>query len=236
MDTICHKENKHLKKTILALSVIAAILTIILLFDIIIKYGLFNFSNLNQDASKLTEFIRSFGIFSGIIFILIQIIQVLIFFIPGEVTGFVGGYLFGAFWGTVYTILGVVLGSLFAFWLARKFGRPFVKRIVGQKYLDRLDSFSEAKITLIFFIIFLLPLFPDDIFCFLAGLTKMKTRIFFIIVSIGRFPGYLMLSILGGGLATSQVNLIIIFSVVCIIILGIVFLFKKNIEHFLEIK
>jgi len=108
--------------------------------------------------------------------------------------------------------------------------------MISKKYIKKLDNFSETKITFIFFMIFLLPLFPDDIFCFLAGLTKMRTKTFFIIVSIGRFPGYLMLGILGGGLATSQIKLFVISSIICVILLGIVFLFKKNIENLLESK
>jgi len=223
-------QRKNLLKLII---IILEILIFVLLISIIIHYNLLYFL---KDINKISSFIVEFGVIAPIIFIFLQILQVIIFFVPGEVTGFIGGILFGAFWGTIYTTIGVVLGSYLAFWLARKFGRPFVKKMIGQKYINKLDSFSNTKITFIFFMIFLLPLFPDDIFCFLAGLTKMKTKIFLIIVSIGRFPGYLMLGILGGGFAASQMSLFIISSIVCIILLGIVFLFKKDIERLLESK
>jgi len=221
-------KRKNLLKLII---ILLEIIILALLINIIVHYNLLYFL---KDINQISIFISQFGVIAPIAFILLQIIQVVLFIIPGEVTGFIGGILFGAFWGTVYTTIGVVLGSYFAFWLARRFGRPFVEKMIGQKYIKKLDSFSETKITFIFFMIFLLPLFPDDIFCFLAGLTKMKTKIFLIIVSIGRFPGYLMLGILGGGLATSQMKLFIISSIICIILLGIVFLFKKKIENFLE--
>jgi len=222
------------RKNILVIAaLLLEIIILALLINIIIHYNLLYFL---KDINNISSFIEKFGIIAPIVFILLQIIQVIIFFIPGEVTGFIGGILFGAFWGTIYTTIGVVLGSYIAFWLARRFGRPFIEKIIGQKYLKKLDSFSETKITFIFFMIFLLPLFPDDIFCFLAGLTKMKTKIFLIIVSIGRFPGYLMLGILGGGLATLQIKLFVISSIICAILLVIVFLFKKDIENFLESK
>jgi len=222
------------RKNILRLIIIILeFLILALLINIIVHYNLLYFL---KDIHEISSLIAKFGVIAPIAFILLQIIQVVLFIIPGEVTGFIGGILFGTFWGTVYTTIGVVLGSFFAFLLARKFGRPFVEKMIGQKYIKKLDSFSEAKITFIFFMIFLLPLFPDDIFCFLAGLTKMKTKVFLIIVSVGRFPGYLMLGILGGGLATSQIKLFVISSVICIILLGIIFLFKKNIENFLESK
>jgi uncharacterized membrane protein YdjX (TVP38/TMEM64 family) len=225
--------SKQIKNILKLVIIILELLILALLINIIVHYNLLYFL---KDINKISGFIEQFGVIAPIAFILLQIIQVILFIIPGEVTGFIGGILFGAFLGTVYTTMGVVLGSYFAFWLARKFGRPFVEKMIGQKYLKKLDSFSETKITFIFFMIFLLPLFPDDIFCFLAGLTKMKTKVFLIIVSIGRFPGYLMLGILGGGLATSQMKLFVISSIICIILLGIVFLFKKRIELFLESK
>ena len=225
--------SKQIKNILKLVIVLLELLILALLISIIIHYNLFYFL---KDINKISGFIEKFGVIAPIIFILLQIIQVIVFIIPGEVTGFVGGILFGAFWGTVYTTIGVVLGSYFAFWLARRFGRPFVEKMIGQKYIKKLDGFSETKITFIFFMIFLLPLFPDDIFCFLAGLTKMKTKIFLIIVSLGRFPGYLMLGILGGGLAASQIKLFVVSSIICVILLGIVFLFKKKIENFLESK
>jgi len=224
------KSRKNVLKLII---IFLEVIILALLINIILHY---NFLYFLKDISKISSFIEKFGVIAPIAFILLQIIQVILFFIPGEVTGFIGGILFGAFWGTVYTTIGIVLGSYFAFWLARRFGRPFVEKMISQKYIKKLDSFSETKITFIFFMIFLLPLFPDDIFCFLAGLTKMKTKIFLIIVTIGRFPGYLILGIMGGGLANSQIKLFVISSIICIIILGIVFLFKTKIEKFMENK
>jgi len=221
-------QRKNLLKLII---ILLEIIILALLINIIVHYNLLYFL---KDIHKISSFIEQFGIIAPVVFILLQILQVVLFIIPGEVTGFIGGILFGAFWGTVYTTMGVVLGSYFAFFLARKFGRPFVEKMIGQKYLRKMDNFSETKITLIFFMIFLLPLFPDDIFCFLAGLTKMKTKTFLIIVSIGRFPGYLMLGILGGGLAASQLDFFVISSIICIILLGIVFLFKKKIEKYFK--
>jgi len=222
------KQKKNVLKLVI---ILLEILILALLINIIVHYNLLYFL---KDISKISSFIVQFGVIAPLVFIFLQIIQVVLFVIPGEVTGFIGGILFGAFWGTVYTTIGVVLGSYFAFLLARKFGRPFVKKMIGQKYIKKLDSFSDTRITLIFFMIFLLPLFPDDIFCFLAGLTKMKTKIFLIIVSIGRFPGYLMLGILGAGLANSQTRLFITLSIISLAILGIVYLFRSKIEKWFK--
>lgn len=100
-------------------------LLIILIFSIFftIKY---NILSIITDQHKLIEFVNSFKTLSIFIFILLQIIQVIIAFIPGEVTGFIGGYLFGTIPGTIYSTIGLTLGSIVAFYLARVFGRPLV--------------------------------------------------------------------------------------------------------------
>lgn len=220
------------KNIVLWLVLLLELIILGILINLIIYYDLFRFMN---DINKFSKFIISFGIFSPIIFIFVQIIQVALFVIPGEVTGFIGGYLFGAFAGTVYTTIGVFIGSIIAFALARRFGRPFVKKMIGQKYLDKLDSYSPTKITIIFFLIFLLPLFPDDIFCFLAGITKMRFRIFALIVLIGRFPGYLMLGMLGAGVANSQMNMFILLSVITLIFVLFMYLFRNKLEKYFRI-
>ena len=51
------------------------------------------------NPKKLGEFIASFGPLAGLIFVVVQVIQVVAAPIPGEMTGFVGGFLFGKVWG-----------------------------------------------------------------------------------------------------------------------------------------
>ena len=63
-------------------------------------------------------------------FMLLQVLQVIITPIPGEVTGLIGGYLYGPMLGTVYSTIGLTIGSWIAFILARAYGLPLVERVV----------------------------------------------------------------------------------------------------------
>jgi len=107
------EQRKNIFKLVI---IILELLILVLLINILVHYNLLYFL---KDINKISSFIEQFGVIAPIAFILLQIIQVVLFIIPGEVTGFIGGILFGAFLGTVYTTIGVVLGSLFAFWLAK---------------------------------------------------------------------------------------------------------------------
>ncbi len=63
------------------------------------------------DRKRLAAFVKSYGSLSPLIFIALQIFQVLFAPIPGEVTGFLGGFLYGNFFGILYSTIG--LGSRF---------------------------------------------------------------------------------------------------------------------------
>ncbi len=80
---------------------------------------------------KIIHFVNSFGPLSVVIFIGLQILQVIVAPIPGEVNGFIGGYLYGPVLGTLYSTIGLTIGSWLAFILARWLGLPFVEKIIN---------------------------------------------------------------------------------------------------------
>ncbi|MEQ8162640.1 MAG: TVP38/TMEM64 family protein, partial [Smithellaceae bacterium] len=78
---------------------------------------------------KIIEFIRV-SPFDEIVFIFLQVVQVVAAPIPGELTGFIGGYLYGPVLGTVYSTFGLTLGSWLDFVLANFFGMPLLEKII----------------------------------------------------------------------------------------------------------
>lgn len=91
--------------------------------------GLWEFFTSKQ---RLIAFLDSLGPFAIVGFVVLQVLQVVVAPIPGEVTGLIGGYLYGPVAGVVLSTIGLTLGSYIAFALARVFGRPFVERFVEQ--------------------------------------------------------------------------------------------------------
>jgi len=161
-------------------------------------HGLF----LNQD--RFQEYIYSFGPYSVFIFILVQVLQVLVSPLPGDVTGLIGGYLYGAAMGTLYSTVGLVIGSVVAFYLARLLGRPFVERFVKPSVIGKYNHFLEHKGLFISFLLFLIPGFPKDTLCYILGLSHMKTGNFLVISTCGRLLGTILLSIQGTSVRAHQ--------------------------------
>lgn len=145
------------------------------LFLLLIKTGFWN--NIST-IDRMKDYIESKGIFSGIVFCLIQFLQVVAIPIPGIVIVSAGTILFGPVWGSILSYLGIVSGSIFAFIIGRKFGYKLIVWIVGDKQLNKTLKLIKGKDKVMFTIIFLLPFFPDDILCFVAGFTTMSLGFF----------------------------------------------------------
>jgi uncharacterized membrane protein YdjX (TVP38/TMEM64 family) len=178
----------------LTFRVLFLLLLIILSVYIFIHYDLYL---LFEDRHKLLNFIKSYHPYDELIFILLQIIQVVAAPIPGELSGILGGYLYGPFWGTLYSTIGLTLGSWIAFMLARFFGEPLIENMVKKEVFEKFDHFMEHKGLLISFLLFLIPGFPKDYLCYIMGVSRIPTGTFIAISTAGRIFGTIMLSIIG---------------------------------------
>ena len=142
-----------------------------------------------KDAEKLQEYLQKAGIWMPLFYILLQFLQVVILPIPSIVSTVVGVALFGAFQAMLYSILGILLGSAAAFCIGKKFGYKAVAWMVGEETLQKWQKKLKGKDNLFLTLAFLLPLFPDDILCFLAGLSSMTWRYFLIMIFVTRTLG-----------------------------------------------
>ena len=145
----------------------------------------FGLDNLTQE--QIRQIIDGFGVWAPLAFILITFLQVTFVPIPFVVSILAGNLLFG-FWGAfLYSLVGSVLGSVFAFSLGRWIGRPFVNWAFGDEdVVNHYLSKTQGKEFVVFFFMFLLPFFPDDALCALAGITSINKRQFYFIQLVAR--------------------------------------------------
>jgi len=157
--------------------------------------------SLFADTARIQEFVTRFGYWAPLATILLHVAQVLLAPIPGQVIDAANGYLFGAARGTFYSLVGVIIGSSLAMALARRYGRPWAEKLIKRETLERLDSYSQQRGTLFFFLIFLFPFLPDDVACFLAGLTPLPLPELVVLAAVGRLPGILAANLVGANAA-----------------------------------
>jgi uncharacterized membrane protein YdjX (TVP38/TMEM64 family) len=204
----------------------------LLLFIVLSIYLFIHFDIylLFKDRDKLVNFITSYP-YDELIFILLQIAQVVAAPIPGELTGLIGGYLYGPFWGTVYSTIGLTIGSWLAFLLARFFGMPLLEKVVKPKTIEKFDHFMEHQGILVSFLLFLIPGFPKDYLCYIMGVSRIPTWTFIMIVTAGRLFGTIILSIMGNAARNEQYFLLaVIVSMVIVIFIVAYYYHDKMLE------
>lgn len=147
---------------------------------------LFYLFNNNLSSQQLTLLLKNAGIFAPLLFILIQIIQCVIPIIPGSVSCIIGVALFNPIGGFIYNFIGISIGSTINFLLAKKYGNKIVLKLVSKNNYDKYIVWLEKrdKFNKLFALAMLLPCLPDDLLCFLAGLTPMSFKKFVLIILI----------------------------------------------------
>ncbi len=179
-----------------------------------------------SSQETIRDFIKPYGSFAPVIFILLQILQVVVTPISHYAVGIAGGFIFGTWQGFIYNWIGRVIGTLVAFYLGRKFGRKIIKHLVKEETLNKYDKIFE-KGKLLLFLMYFLPLFPDDELSYLAGFSSIKARHYIPIMLLGHIGGSLGLAYIGSGLSYKD-PLFIFFSAVTLVC-GILFvLLYKN--------
>ncbi len=174
---------------------------------------------LYTDHEFMREILQRWGVLAPLVFIVIQALQVIIAPIPGDVTGVLGGFAFGQWLGFLYSTIGLTMGSLFAFWLGRRLGAPFIRRVTGPDVWKRLDFVVEAEGAILCFIIFLVPGLPKDTLCYLFGVSPIPFWVFALVSTLGRMPGTWVLSAGGAKAAAAQyVQLLLLVAVVAALI------------------
>ena len=178
----------------------------------------------SQDS--LRTFIEGYGVLAPLVFIFLQILQVVLTPLSHYSVGLLGGYLFGPWVGFVYNWSGRVIGTLIAFYLARTFGRKIVTKLVKLKTMKKYDTIFE-KGKFILFLIYFLPLFPDDELSYLAGVSSLKAKMFIPLMLLGHVGGSFGLAYVGAGFSMSD-PIFIIFSVLTILAAILFVLFYKK--------
>lgn len=185
--------------------------------------------------SRVIDDVRNAGPLGFLILLAMQFMQIVVAFIPGEVVQMAAGMMYGPWLGAAVILLGCIISSAFVFVVVHRLGAPFVQDMVPTKYLDKFRAFEESgKLSIVVFILFLIPAMPKDTFTYLVPLTNMRMRDFLILSNVGRIPGIVISTYAANGLVDGNITQsLIIFAVVAVIaIVAIVFRDKiMNLFH-----
>ena len=173
-------DGKNLKKI---MTVITVIITILLVAFIIYAVKM----NLLTSPELLVERIKEYGLIGPIIFLFLQAVQVIFPVIPGGASCLAATLAFGPIEGFIYNYVGLTLGSIIAYMLSRNFGLPLIRKLFKEETINKyLKYIRTKKFEKIFFWGIFLPGAPDDLLCYIAGISNLTFKKFVIIILIGK--------------------------------------------------
>ena len=141
------------------------------------------------DARAVRAFVSDHAFVSRLAMLGINIVQVLLAFLPGEPVELASGYAFGFWEGTALCLVASGLATSAIYWATRRWGWKLVGLFFDRSLFDRFSWLKSAKrLELIMFIVFLIPGTPKDFLTYFAGLTNMRFLPVVLIATFGRIP------------------------------------------------
>lgn len=140
-----------------------------------------------ESREDFVAYVHGFGRYSVIIFLILQTLQLFLPLLPSAITVTAGVVLYGPILGVFYNYVGISIGSILAFLIVRKYGEPALDKLVSEKKVRKYEhklthgkAFERFFTTVIF-----TPFAPDNVVCYLAGLSDM-TKKKVIIILLGK--------------------------------------------------
>ena len=141
------------------------------------------------DARAVRAFVSAHAFVSRLAMLGINIVQVLLAFLPGEPVELASGYAFGFWEGTALCLVASGLATSMIYWATRRWGWKLVGLFFDRSLFDRFSWLKSAKrLELIMLIVFLIPGTPKDFLTYFAGLTNMRFLSVVLIATFGRIP------------------------------------------------
>ena len=176
------------------------------------------------------DFVLQFGVLSSLAFVFLLLLSVPLP-IPSAPIILAGGYIYGTILGSFLALIAVLIGSSISFWLVRAYGRPLLEKLVDRHHIEHFNHLFKKRGWIIVFISYVVPIFPSDCVSALLGFTKMRYRMFVLLVIAGHIPRFLIVNSLGEDLLIGfslKTALVLVLSLALILIA----VFREPIKKF----
>lgn len=143
------------------------------------------------DPAQIKSLVQKAGFFGPLVVILLTVIAAIFAPLSATPISFVGFILYGPFVVFLLTIAALI-SAIINFYISRKWGRPLVKRFVGEENILSIDKFtSEYGVLGLFLMRVFLGGFHDFV-SYAMGLTNMRFSLYYLVTILGIIPGALL--------------------------------------------
>lgn len=157
-----------------------------------------------DDLDSINALLERYKGFSVLVYLGLQIFQIVVSVLPGQVLQFSSGYFYGFWFGYLFSIVGVALGTIITFYLARLLGKDAMYLLFGEKRFSRfVELLNRKKAHIVIFVIYLVPGIPKDLISYAAGVSEFRLEALLLLSLVGRTPA-MMVSIVIGQMTRSE--------------------------------
>jgi len=147
--------------------------------------------------------VKQLGVLAPLALWLLRSVSIAIPAIPSTAYSVLAGTLFGFWQGIVVIAIADLVACSLNFYLAKRFGRGLVQRLVGQRFMGKVDSFSSNYLeTNPFLVAGFLMTGLFDFVCYAVGLTQMQWGKFLPALGLGIAVSTPPVVALGAGIFT----------------------------------
>lgn len=195
------KDNGPARRLIIVIAVFFSLMIVLSL----ISLPYINLLSEPEIQQTIKTKVTSLGAGGWLLVLCIQIIQIIIAFIPGEPVEILAGTLYGGVGGLFLCMIGCVVASSGIFIISKRFGAPFVAKLFKKSKLDEFAFLKDAKkLETIVFILFLIPGTPKDMLTYVVGTSPMKLTQFLTISTLARIPSVISSAFIGSAMRQGE--------------------------------
>ncbi len=140
---------------------------------VVVAVGIWLIRTYGFDIETLRLRVKSLGVLAPLVFFGLRFISVVIPVIPGTAFAFASGLTLGLTEGLLVIVLADLFSCSLSFYLSRRYGRALVERLIGRRFMTRVDRLSHQHLEQNFALLtaFLMTGFFDFV-SYGVGLTK----------------------------------------------------------------
>lgn len=163
-----------------------------------------------SDPAAVRAFVAEHAVLARLAIVGINVLQIVLAFLPGEPVELASGYALGFFEGTAACLAASAIGTSIIYLAVRRWGRRVVDLFFDQGYFERFDWLHRTRrLELIMLVVFLIPGTPKDFLTYFAGLTDMRFGTALAIATFGRIPSIVTSTIAASSFASGDYGLLV---------------------------
>ena len=163
-----------------------------------------------SDPAAVRAFVAEHAVLARLAIVGVNVLQIVLAFLPGEPVELASGYALGFFEGTAACLAASAIGTSIIYLAVRRWGRRVVDLFFDQGYFERFDWLHRTRrLELIMLVVFLIPGTPKDFLTYFAGLTDMRFGTVLAITTFGRIPSIVTSTIAASSFASGDYGLLV---------------------------